>query len=431
MKIRPSLRNRIVGAALGLAAVISAGFAIGVFTAFDIAEGALFTRHVEQDAETFVSQYLLDPDVARLPRSNFRAYVVENGDDSKLPPALKQPPDDDEVIIDGVEFRLLRKEAQGTRFYFLFDESAFEEFESVITLGVWTLVALALLISAWLSFLLASRVIRPVTELASEVSAAHRTESDVAADHSIDFDELGVLRQAFHDYQQRLDGMLAREREFSADVSHELRSPLMALSSAAENLLGQEDGSARTADLARRILRYCEQMNLMIEALLYMARDPIDLEQHLEKVDVVKVVSEQLEFVEDMARAKQLQIEFRKRASPVISGSRQIVSIIVGNLIRNAVKHTHQGTVEVSIDDGAVTVSDTGPGISQSDRSAVFERFYSSAPEAGRGIGIGLSLVQRFCRQVGWTLDLQPNHPRGTVATVAFGVPARNAAAPS
>jgi len=111
--------------------------------------------------------------------------------------------------------------------------------------------------SIFLGFVFANRIIKPVTELANKVNRLETTETtrDISA---IDGeDEINILSQAIDSYQHRVIELLAREREFSSDASHEFRTPLMGIQAAAENLqLG--DANPRSVELAMRIEARCK-----------------------------------------------------------------------------------------------------------------------------------------------------------------------------
>ena len=94
-----------------------------------------------------------------------------------------------------------------------------------------------------------------------------------------------------------------------------------------------------------------------------------------------------------------------------------MITIVIGNLLRNAIAHTDKGNIHVSLIDGNVSIEDTGRGISEEDLERVFERHYSTNSE---GSGMGLYIVKSICDRYGWKIDLRSRLGKGTTAALTF-----------
>jgi signal transduction histidine kinase len=140
---------------------------------------------------------------------------------------------------------------------FVIEEINVDSFENILITSVLIIIVIICSFSIFLGFVFANRIIKPVTELANKVNRLETTETtrDISA---IDGeDEINILSQAIDSYQHRVIELLAREREFSSDASHEFRTPLMGIQAAAENLqLG--DANPRSVELAMRIEARCK-----------------------------------------------------------------------------------------------------------------------------------------------------------------------------
>ena len=351
-------------------------------------------------------------------------YAIEGGDKRALPAYLHAlTADDDELELNGHEYHV-QLETRGARtYYFLLDENDFEIFESRLFSSITLLVVVVMLTAGLLGAVFARRLSRPLTALARSVQQLDdqtdlKPSSLPGAGAGA---EVSLLAQSIVMYHQRVSQLLHREREFSADVSHELRTPLSAIQGAAELLERQVTQQPALAVLATRIRRGCGQMTSLIEALLYLARDPGSFSKQMETVCLIQVVTAQVAALEDVARSRGIVIEVVENTqTATVEAIPAVVDIVLGNMLRNAIKYTDRKLISLRIDARQVSVQDYGPGIDPAMQARLFERFARGAEAQTTGSGIGLALVQRFCNQYGWTLNLQSTPSEGTRITVTF-----------
>ncbi|MBI1733290.1 MAG: HAMP domain-containing histidine kinase [Gammaproteobacteria bacterium] len=456
MKRPSNLRRRIITATFGLAAVVCALFSVALFGSLEYAEWILFDKHIESDIQSFVSQYQIDPNVAKLPHESFEVYVAPGGDESGLPEYLKGRADNyddenedseesdaaddeedeeggagygeeenDEVIRDGHEYHLDIRTVAGTTYYFLFDETEFEAFDQLLNVFVPALILLICAVAAAIGWLQAIRISRPVTALAEKVNRLE-TAPAVPAAQALGTDEIEVLAQAIDGYAARVTELLTREREFSTDVSHELRTPLMGIQAAAENLQVSAITSQRVDELSRRIEARCAQMRALVDAMLTLARDPHSLENDFQDIPLTVAVRQQLDVLASQIEAKKLSVRLVERDQPRLFTSAAILDVVVGNILRNAILHSDSSEIEVRIEARSFTVRDFGRGIPEDMRSRLFERHVSGSGNGARDTGVGLALVKRICAHFRWTLSLESAPEQGTAITVDFGASVRS-----
>jgi signal transduction histidine kinase len=422
MTLPGSLRHRILLAFFAMAFVICSLFAAGFFWALDYAELVLFDNRVESDIRTFVAQYRVDPGVLALPRENFQVFAVRQGAADSLPSYLLDlGPEGDEVIRDGREFHVDVRQDGDTTFYFLFDETTYEEFDELAGAIVPGMIAVICAVAVALGFALSNRIVRPLSRLAHRVN--HFDPPVLAAEEqaSAGGDEIQVLAHAVDGFQNRVQELLTREREFSSDVSHELRTPLMGIQAAAENLQRRGLNEGRIAELSSRIEARCAQMRELVDAMLSLARDPHSLENEFREIRLLEVVRDQVEAAAPHVDGRRVKVTVLEDADPVVFASAPVLNVVIGNLLRNAVIHSNSSDVHVRVADRGLSIADFGQGISEDMKERIFDRFSSNGADPSRDFGIGLSLVRRLCTHFHWELQLESARGRGTTISINFG----------
>ena len=345
MKMLNSLRHRLVVATLAMVVTVCTIFSTGLYFAFDVAEDKLFDTHLAADVASYMAIYEKDPSLVELPRENFLVYVAPDGDTTQLPSHIGAlAVDEDDLLFDGCEYHVQIEERGATRFYFLFDESAFESFEEILLFSIILIVFGVIVTAGWLSASLANHIIQPLTDLSNQV--AKLDDSNTSVQLNADAppgDEISTLATAINRYHHRISELLHREREFSSDVSHELRTPLMGIQGAAELLHKKGSSDATLQDLTARVRRGCLQMTTLTEALLYLARDPATFKDMIEPVSVERVVDKQISAVRDVADSKgvTVHVEHSEEAATVHTIP-AVIDIVIGNILKNAVKYTDQ-----------------------------------------------------------------------------------------
>ncbi len=280
-----------------------------------------------------------------------------------------------------------------------------------IVVGVFTVASLLI---GWWS---ASRVMSPVSELASRLRAYRGSSNPRPLAPHFPEDEVGELAKALDDYSARLTEVVQRDREFNADVSHELRTPLAVIRGATELLLTRPDLDEKLRQRLLRIQRAEMQCTDLIGSLLLLSRN----ERGQGSTLVAKVVEQQLDAHRAQLGNKPLELRMEGESGLTVDAPESALSVALGNLIGNAVKYTQEGSVTVKLHADAVEVIDTGPGLSEEDAARLFERGYRGT-HAGhsQGGGIGLSIVSRLCDLYGWQVGVRPGAKRGVIATLKF-----------
>jgi signal transduction histidine kinase len=261
---------------------------------------------------------------------------------------------------------------------------------------------------------------KPVTDLANRLNMrAEERHTDRLSDHFAD-DEVGQLAAALDSYADRLHHLVERDREFNADVSHELRSPLTVITGATELLLAQPDLDEKVRTRLLRIARAARQSADITTALLHLVRAEQGIDKDSAAQNVSQVVREVVHLYEPLIGNKDLKLRVLENDRVSVIAPESVVAVAVGNLIGNAMRYTASGEVVITIGNGKAVVEDTGPGIPEAELEHVFERHYRGQNISGKGAGLGLAIVKRLCELYGWTIHFSNRESGGLRAELRF-----------
>jgi len=229
-------------------------------------------------------------------------------------------------------------------------------------------------------------------------------------------DEIGRLVDTLNDMLTRIEQGMEAQRRFTADASHELRSPLSRLRTELELALRRPRESAAYVETLHSSLEEVESLTLLVEELLVLAR--LDAGQERDAAETVSLnllVEEAVRRLEPMAREQRLQLSLEPAPPVAARVARGAASLALANLLDNALKFSPPGTeVRVSLradaqaNEAVIGVSDHGPGIHGDDLPHLFERFYRGAgarSEATPGLGLGLALSQAVVHAHGGRIE--------------------------
>lgn len=278
-----------------------------------------------------------------------------------------------------------------------------------------------LLVGSVLAWLLADRVLRPVTAVtktARTISGGDLSRRIPVSGH----DEIAVLASTFNDMLARLQTAFETQRRFVDDAGHELRTPLTIVRGHLELL--EDDPAERRATL-ELVLDELDRMARLVSDMLTLAK--------WERADFLSTAPVDVAVLTDDVLAKAEALGDRQwvldaRATGTIVADRQRITQALVQLAQNAVQHTQEGD-EIGLGtfagdgEARLWVRDTGPGIPFEEQERVFARFYRAA--AGRrsdGAGLGLSIVQAIARAHGGRLELASVPGSGATFTVVLPV---------
>jgi two-component system heavy metal sensor histidine kinase CusS len=292
----------------------------------------------------------------------------------------------------------------------------------------WSILLATLAIFPMVGYQIARRGIRPVEEMAT--TARHISSTNLRERiHPEGYPfELASLASTFNQMLDRLEESFERISRFSADIAHDLRTPVNNIRGEAEVALVR----ARSADEYRDVIESCleEAVRLsdLISDLLFLARAESPLTQlRRERVDVGALLGGVREYYEISAADAGVSLKTTLADEPVIAElDRTLLQRAVGNLVSNALAHTQPGGAVVLATNAdfstiRIEVSDTGVGIPAEALPRVFDRFFrvdSSRSQASGGTGLGLAIVQGIALLHGGNVQISSQLGQGTRVTL-------------
>lgn len=309
---------------------------------------------------------------------------------------------------------------------------------SIVQLAVWSLIfgmaqpiCLVILIALVISFLLASRltkrILEPINSIDPDNPMEHFNEEE--------YKEIAPLlkriklqqEQLKHDQSEIEKAALIRQ-EFTANVSHELKTPLHAISGYAELLENEMVKDEDIKPFAGKIREESSRMTKLVEDIIDLTKlDNGGVEMTWEDCDLYRIAENAVDSLEVASSANNVTLTLKGIEAPM-RGIPQLLYSVIYNLCDNAIKYNHPGgTVEVTIEQSTynttLKVKDTGIGIPEESKERIFERFYrvdkSRSKEVG-GTGLGLSIVKHAVLIHGGRIEVSSQPDAGTEFVVIF-----------
>ncbi|MFZ2542368.1 MAG: ATP-binding protein [Gallionella sp.] len=284
------------------------------------------------------------------------------------------------------------------------------------------LISLPLL--AILLWVAVARGLRPLVDLTSEVE--QREPGNLAPlDAGAAPREVVPLIERLNRLFARISALIQKERRFTADAAHELRTPVAAIKAQAQVARAATGETERIHALDNAILG-CDRAAHLIEQLLTLSWvDTLD-SGVTEPCPLRNIAEEVIASLAPIALARGVRIELLPEDETTVSGNPALLRVLLRNLLDNSVQHTVPGTlvkVAVTHEPGglSLTVSDNGPGIPEQEREKVSERFYRPLGTQASGSGLGLSIVKRIAEVHHASVQIvSANEHRGLKVTVTF-----------
>ncbi|MHB0777535.1 ATP-binding protein [Halomonas sp. WWR20] len=277
----------------------------------------------------------------------------------------------------------------------------------------------------WLMARIIRRGLAPIGALSNQVQG--RDARDLRLVETQPPRELAGLQQSLNDFITRLGQTLARERRFTADAAHELRTPLAALKIHLDNARAGEKRSLDKAYIG------VERLQRVVEQLLVLARLDRSASTPPQVIDIYPVVVELMADLWPLAHARQQYLTLSGLKHLEVCADPVEIGILLRNLLDNALRYTPDGAhVEIELgqagDSPQLIVRDTGPGIPEALIDKVTERFRRAADQRTTGSGLGLSIVLELVQRQRAQLHLKNRRPHGLEACIEWLPPARQGA---
>ncbi len=321
------------------------------------------------------------------------------------------------------------------------DETSDQELLAAYRTRIWVVMGLGLLASIGIGYWIARRGMRPIRQMGNVIEGINSTQLDQRIDSEGYPSEMWLLSVAFNRMLERLQNAFERLSRFSADIAHELRTPVSNLRGETEVTLSKTRSPEEYREVLSSCLEEYQRLSRMIDSLLFLARaenpetrierELLDLQRELESIRV---------FFEAPAEEAGVQLTVNVSNGLKASLDRILLQRAVGNLVENALGHTPRGgqvqiraaMLHTDANHGhapvVIEVIDNGCGIPASHLPYVFDRFRrvdesrtrSIGPNRRAGLGLGLAIVKGIATVHGGAARIESDVGKGTRVTLEF-----------
>jgi two-component system heavy metal sensor histidine kinase CusS len=366
-----------------------------------------------------------------------RAYAETPGMDGLLPPEIFPPPQKSVSTVGSLKdyrrgpklFSLVSlNEESGSQPYTLQvaqDRSSDERVERNFAVLFILVLSGSVLASGLIAIVVTKRGLRPLQEMTrsvARVGPTHLKERVIPADWPL---ELKPLAIAFDDMLERLDDSFTRLSQFSADLAHELRTPIGNMIGEAQVALTRDRTAAEYRETIESTVDECERLSRIVDNLLFVARVDAAREPVARKRFNARAAAEKIAaFYQTIAEERHVTISSSGEGQ--ICADPDLFERAVGNLLDNALRFTPEnGSIQIALSernaDFEVAVSDTGCGIAPEHLPRVFDRFYRAESSRGSdGAGLGLALVKSILDLHGGSATIESKIGQGTTVKLTF-----------
>ena len=423
MATNTGLVHRLGRAFVLQAAFISVAAIVGVWVAGFAIEELLIKRALKEEAAYFWQLHRSDPDTPLPDTRNLTGYM--HNSKAPVPQAIAELGLGFHEMPSEADFSIVYvSEDADQRLLLTFDGERVSELALYFGLTPLMGALVVVYLATWISFRSTRRAISPIIALAREVHDYDPTAPDApvfvpTSAVSEGDGEVQALADALQRLSHRVRDFVERERNFTRDASHELRSPLTVIQIAADMLLSEQVLEKPAQRSVHRIKRSASDMEELVRAFLLLARES---EQQLEQqsVSVNDVVSEELETSQVLIEDKPVAVTKIENSQITVQAPRRIVAVLIGNLVRNAFGYTDAGSVDITIDGDKLIIEDSGVGMESQAVEQAFKPFFRGAGRVRGGHGVGLTIVKRLSDRFGWPVRIDSRPGQGTRVEVTF-----------
>ncbi len=340
--------------------------------------------------------------VGRYPSGYHELQFDQSGVDTELQFAIQNLPDSKE------------------RIYFIYDVKGVEVSDERQAAMIFILFLVGTLVCCMgfaVGFIISKKIVSPLNALTQKIELFSGTDLPTDLTVTDAPEEINFLGTRLGLANERINQFIIREKEFTRNASHELRTPLTAIQGATELLekrfLTEQGEVPRPLE---RILRSVKEMELTVETFLMLARE--EKLTPCEQIDINHICAELVDEMRTFINHSGKKIRHIDQNTVMLQAPPQVIRIVIGNLLRNAIQHSSGNCITVRVTDNSLQVSDDGAGMPRDLVDKVLQPGIRDSFSGGTGFG--LTIVDRICTRLGWRLDVQSSTETGTEITVLF-----------
>ena len=410
-----NLRQRIAGTILAL--VTAAGLILVIST-------LLANRHLEQDVtydllseELSHYQQRLHQDPGIEPVHSAQLNIYRSRDLSELPATIARyaPGRYGPVRINNRYLRVLVRDTEFGRLYITYDITTQLNYQRIVATILFIGLIITLALTAWLAYTVSGRLVDPIKQLASRLNEIDPGERHLRISHDFYGNELEPIANSVDIFLERLDGFVEREQSFTSTASHELRTPLAVIQGAVELLKDQHEGRPHSQKALSRIQRAVREMADFTDALLLLSREEREIGSSKAVCQLNNLIPRIVDDQQITSAQYILKLQVTDDPPARVSAPDSMVTMVVSNVIRNALQHSAGQPVECVLQGSEFSVTNQGQ-IDDEQLNHIFKRGYTTR---SGGHGMGLYLAKRICDRYGWNISVR-NKPNCVDAHISF-----------
>ncbi len=300
-----------------------------------------------------------------------------------------------------------------------------EAFRKIFVVTMASLFIVAIIIG-WFMAKRALAGVETVTQTARHISEGSLNERVPVKKNQDEIDQLAIT---FNQMLDRIQKLVTGIREMSDNIAHDLKSPITRIRGLSEVSITTNASEKDYENMAASTIEECDRLLEMINTMLVISKTEAGVNKlNAQEMDIGAIARDACELFLSPAEDKGLELNCNVSGSFNISGDNRLIQRMIANLLDNAIKYTPAGgkvdvTMNTAADSQAVslTVTDSGIGISQKDRSRIFERFYRCDPSRSEaGIGLGLSFARAVARAHGGDISVTSEVDQGSTFTITL-----------
>lgn len=303
-------------------------------------------------------------------------------------------------------------------------DSAQVQSTSAFRLYLGLVVASVVLIGSLTFVFIIKRTLKPLNKLEEKIGRVDIENPDSFSENLVLVEgptEIKELSEKFDDLIQRIYKDYKKQKEFSSNVAHELRTPI-AIMQAQVDVFSEKNTDENNLDFIETMDSNLKRLKNLIDSVLLLSKRN---KLKISSVNLDNMIDEILFDLDDFASKKNISLDYHY-SNISIDSDDVLIQRLIFNIVENAIKYTEEGglvDVNVSQNDKetVIRISDTGIGISDEKKEAIFDLFYQVDDSRNKeGFGIGLSLSKDIAETLGARIEVRDNKPKGTIFLIKF-----------
>lgn len=420
-----SILNKLKRAFILQGMLIALAVLLSLFFAKLVINEILVKNALIQEAEYYWEHSANNPYHALPNTKNLHGYTNKNQLESNYAINASLPPGFHDHISENNKYALHISSKNSKLLYLIYDRSEVDSLAIYYGLFPLSLILFFIYTGLLFTYRFSRKTFSPVSLLAKQLNEIDFSKLQLdkfkldntsqKIDHEID-----VLYNAVQNLGERLQVLIERERNFTRDASHEMRTPLTVINIAADMLISEQELSEPAKMSIARIKNATSDMLELTNAFLLLARESDNLLSN-NLLNINDVLAEEIEQINIIKDKITVDIRLVENATIQINASDKAVSVLFGNLLRNAIDYTEEGIIEIIINEDSVTISDSGKGMEDSQIKNIFTPYYRGSESTNpTGHGVGMTIVKRFSDRFNWPISIKSEVGKGTSISVSF-----------